>query len=105
YSDRSLSAGAAREPVNRRQNFLHFVANDVPAHMKRLTVDPFAVSLISLTEVRMARPAVPAVDQDRNQHFESALCQSARGLAFRRQTARKTSELFRSLAGIRQNYH
>src|SRR5437867_4038658 len=104
YSHLPFTAGPLTEPVNGRQNFLHFVADDVPAHMKSLAVDPLAVSLVCFTEVRVPRPTGAAVDQHGDEHFESVLRQSTGELGFRLQTGREAGELFGSLAGIRQGY-
>src|SRR6266487_4663360 len=50
------------EPVHGSEHLLHLVADDVTPHVKRLTVDPFAVRLGRHADIRMTRPPGTTVD-------------------------------------------
>src|SRR5262249_30955861 len=47
------------DPVDRRQHLLHLVADDVSAHVVRLSVDPFAVRLVGQRDPRVPEHSIP----------------------------------------------
>ena len=58
------------EPIHGGENFLHFIADDVPAQLERLPVNPFAVRQVREASNRLvARPRVLAINQDGDQHL------------------------------------
>ena len=68
------------KPIYCREDLLHFVADNVTAHLVRHSVDPFAMRLVSHTNSGNAGPRVRPVDEYRNEHFTTVLCQTPRVL-------------------------
>ena len=68
------------KPVDRRQNLLHLVADDVAANLKRHAVNPFAVRLIGHADARNARPGVGPIDQHGHEQLAAVLGQTTREL-------------------------
>ena len=94
------------EPINRRQDLLHLVADDMAAHFIGLPINPFAVRLVGETlELRVARPVVLSIDDDRHNHLASVFGQPSRELRLRRQSWRQADQHLRSLIGIGQSHH
>src|SRR6266536_4808878 len=80
--DLGVVAVSLSEPVHSRQHRLHFVADDVTAQVKRLPVNPFAMSLVGFPKLRVSRlQFLPAYQRWQNE-FEPFLGQDARCLRF-----------------------
>ncbi len=56
------------KPIDRGQHLLHFVADDVPAKLAGLPIDPLAMRLIGHRHLRIAGPVVSPVDERRHEH-------------------------------------
>ena len=83
------------EPIDHRQHSLDFVTNHVAAHLKRLTIDPFAMRLIGpAIETLVAGVLVTAGNQGGNDDLHSGLRQPAGILVFERDARSKTDKLF-----------
>ena len=68
------------EPVHRCHDGLHFVPDDVAAHMKRLPINPFAMGLIRTPKLLVIRLQFLTAHQCWHNKFEPILSQKARGL-------------------------
>ena len=90
-----------REPVDGRQDLLHLVTDDVLPHFIGLPVNPFAVRLVGETlELRVARPGVLAIDEDRHNHLASVFGQASCELRLARQAWCEADQHLRRLIGI-----
>ena len=77
-------AGFRGEPIDGRENFLHFVTDDVPPQLERLTVNPFAMRQVREPSERLiAGPRVLPIDQDGDQHLAAVFRQPAGQLRLR----------------------
>src|SRR5439155_26422092 len=54
HANLPFAAALSLEPVHSGQHFLDLVADDVPAHVKRLTVDPLPVGLVRYANLRIS---------------------------------------------------
>src|SRR5207248_387434 len=73
------------ERIDCGEHFLHFITDDVPAHLKGLTINPLAMGLVGETfELGIARPGVLPIDQHRNYYLAAVLRQPPRPLRLRR---------------------
>ena len=97
-------AAAGAEAIDRREHFLDFEADRVPAHVERLPVDPLPPGLLALPKLRIGCLHQLPLDQRRNDQLAAALCQQASELPFRRQSGCETEDLFGSLPGIRYGH-
>ena len=88
-----------RKPIDRRQNFLHFVADDVPAHFKGRPIQKLAMRLIRRARADR-RVRVGPIDQRRNDHAATALGQPPGELRLGRDARRQSGQLFGRLIGI-----
>src|SRR5205814_10638247 len=104
YANPALAAARPLEPVNRRQHLLHFIADDVAAHVKRLPINPFAMRLVRHADIRMARPSRAAVHQRRDHYAETTFRQPPRELLLRSDAGSHSAELLRRLIGIGKSY-
>ena len=89
------------EPIHCRENLLHFVADNVTAHLERHAVDPFAMRLVRHANSGNARPRVRPVDEYRNEHFTSILGQTPRVLCVCIYSRHHAGQHFGGPVGIR----
>src|SRR5437667_3603997 len=65
------------KPIDRPGDFLHFIADDMPAQFVSLPINPFAVRLIGeASEQRITRPGVLTTDQHRHDYLTAVLRQA-----------------------------
>ena len=92
------------EPIDGRQDLLHFVADDMPAHHVGLAIDPLAMRLVGPADVQVARPFVRPIDQYRHYDAEAGVCQTPRELRCRGNAGGQPCQLLGSLIGVRQRH-
>ena len=80
--------------------FLNFIANDVPAHLKRLAIDEFAVRLVGVRNQRVAGIRVVSADERRHDHLNAVCCQPAGDRMVISYSGRHSREHFRRPIGI-----
>ena len=97
----SLGTAFSLKPIHSRENLLDFVTNNVPAHLESLSVNPFAMRLVSeAVQLCIAGPRIPPIDEHRNKHLASVFSQAAGPLRFRRQAGRQPYQHFGSLVRV-----
>ena len=79
-------AAPRAKAVHRREHLLDFVANDVPPHVERLPIQPFAPGLLAPLELFVGGLNQFASDQYGDDQFAVALSESPGELLFTRQS-------------------
>ena len=100
-SPRLARTRLACEPIDGSQDFLHFVADDVPAHLERRAIKKLAMRLIR-PPGSDGRKRVGPIDERRHDHATAALGQPTGELRLGRDSRRKADELFGRLIGVGQ---
>ena len=94
------------EPIDHRDNLLHFVTDDVAAHFVGLAVNPFAMRLVGEpTEQGIAGTRVVAIDQDGHDDLTAVFREAAGELRFGRKARLKPREHLRCLVRIGKGNH
>ena len=94
------------EPIDHRDNLLHFVTDDVAAHFVGLAVNPFAMRLVGEpTEQEIAGIRVVAVDQHGHDNLTAVFREAAGELRFGRKARLKPREHLRRLVRIGKGNH
>jgi hypothetical protein len=93
------------KPIDRRQNLGHFVADQVPAHVVGLAMDPFAMRLVGVAHRRMARPLVGPIHQHGHEDLAAELDQAPCPLRLLGDARLQPDELFGRLVGVGQGHH
>ena len=90
------------EPIHRGQDLLDLVADDVPAHVVRLPVDPLAMRLVRHRDPRVPGGFDPAADQGRDHDAEAARRQAPGELRSGRDAGGQARQLLGRLVRVRQ---
>ena len=76
--------GVLDEPIDPRQDFLHFVTDHIPAQYERLAEDPFAMRVMRVKPGDgAAGKLIRAIDQRRHEDLATVLRQPPRVLKIR----------------------
>ncbi len=105
HADRHRVAVLLLEPVDGGQYLLHLVADDVPAHVKSLPVDPLPPSLPRVLDLLIRRVQWTALHEHRNDHFAALFGQTPRELVGGFDSRRQPKQLFRGLIRVGQGDH
>ena len=93
------------EPIDGGEDFLHLVADDVPAQFEGCPIDKFAVWLVGHGQPSCARIGGAAVDQQRHQHAAAIFGQAPGKLGGRGHPRFQTHKHFRSPVAVGQGHH
>ena len=101
-ADLRLRPRPVLHPVHGGEDLLHLVADDVPAHLVRLAVDPLAVRLVGHRDPRVPGELDPAADEGRDHDAKAVRRQPPGELGSRRDAGGEARDLLRRLVRVGQ---